>query len=947
MKRLFGTVAMLMALTVMADGLSTAEVRNEPKCLKEWTFDNAETVAAWSKKTNFVSNVRLEDGVMKGTISDWDPWLTGPEDRFKATPWQYVEIEMKSSLGGDGQIFFTDTNESQYDGFSPSLFTSFSIIGDNEWHTYVVNPFWQQETILKLRLDFAQSHRPEDKGNRTFEVRRIRVMDPGYEKMQPTEWQWDFTKGGSEKWQPVAAEMQMTDSGILLRRNDMEKSLGLGVTYINVPVEEHGFWLCVQMACVGAERATVTWLSSKSNGLRRKTFRVLPDGKMRFYNVDMSSEGGWNGDIYKLAITLNGKKASQMTVKGIEVADGPGGPVQLSILVSGLTNGLNRAGRECEFMVRVTNDGGEAANNLKIKNFKAPESVALVLGGGDTVAQTVEPFDVVDYFFKLKSDYPVHGRYAVTLEDDNGNAVTAEGMMEITKSLGLPRAAYVPEPQPVDTGDYEIGALYFPGWDNRANGGWQRVFARCPERKPILGWYDEANPECVDWQIKWLVENGIQYLLVDWYWSKGQIGLEHWIRAFKKAKYRKYMKWAMMWANHNAPGSHSEEDMVAVTKYWIDNYFNMPEYYKIDGKPVVMMWSVANMDRDLADKGGAARLIEIAQETARAAGLPGIHFSAMKWPEANVTEKMIQSLKDKGFESTSIYHYMWHGNLAEDNSRFPFELVAVTNKDLWKRWHEVGILPYFMNLSTGWDDRPWNDHLEIYGRTPELFQIICKDAKEFADKTNHKKQILLSPLNEWGEGSYAEPNREFGFGMYEAVRDTFAKMPKGGWPLNYGPEDVGLGPYDITIPKRVTYVSRSSWDFDDKTAQGWKVLMGIESCKPEDGNLVIKTKHWDPAITTNLGKLRAKKYKTFTVRMKTTPNADGKPDKAQLFWATTTNKIVEAASVIRDVPTDGQYHDIVFDLTQNKRFSGILTELRFDPSTRENIEIVIDSMKLE
>ncbi|MBR6056851.1 MAG: hypothetical protein IKP58_01640 [Victivallales bacterium] len=56
---------------------------------------------------------------------------------------------------------------------------------------------------------------------------------------------------------------------------------------------------------------------------------------------------------------------------------------------------------------------------------------------------------------------------------------------------------------------------------------------------------------------------------------------------------------------------------------------------------------------------------------------------------------------------------------------------------------------------------------------------------------------------------------------------------------------------------------------------------------------------------------------------------------------------MEAASVIRDVPTDGQFHDIVFDLTQNKRFNGIVTEFRFDPSTRENIEIVIDSMKLE
>jgi hypothetical protein len=31
--------------------------------------------------------------------------------------------------------------------------------------------------------------------------------------------------------------------------------------------------------------------------------------------------------------------------------------------------------------------------------------------------------------------------------------------------------------------------------------------------------------------------------------------------------------------------------------------------------------------------------------------------------------------------------------------------------------------------------------------------------------------------------------------MLEAVRDTFGRKPEGGWPVNYAPVDVGLGPY--------------------------------------------------------------------------------------------------------------------------------------------------------
>ena len=74
--------------------------------------------------------------------------------------------------------------------------------------------------------------------------------------------------------------------------------------------------------------------------------------------------------------------------------------------------------------------------------------------------------------------------------------------------------------------------------------------------------------------------------------------LEHWVKGYDKARYRKCLKWYMMYANHNQPGAHSVEDQIAVTKCWIDNYFKTPEYYKIDGKLVVCYWSADNLDRD-------------------------------------------------------------------------------------------------------------------------------------------------------------------------------------------------------------------------------------------------------------------------------------------------------------------------------------------------------------
>ncbi|MCF0233748.1 MAG: glycoside hydrolase family 99-like domain-containing protein, partial [Thermoguttaceae bacterium] len=123
---------------------------------------------------------------------------------------------------------------------------------------------------------------------------------------------------------------------------------------------------------------------------------------------------------------------------------------------------------------------------------------------------------------------------------------------------------------------------------------------------------------------------------------------------------------------------------------------------------------------------------------------------------------------------------------------------AAASKPHWESRNTTGILPSIPNISTGWDSRPWHGFRQtvVYGKSVESFRKICEDFKTFADQSGVKR-VALAPLNEWGEGSYAEPNVEFGFGMYEALRETLCKEPEGGWPTNFAPEELGLGPYDL------------------------------------------------------------------------------------------------------------------------------------------------------
>jgi hypothetical protein len=354
----------------------------------------------------------------------------------------------------------------------------------------------------------------------------------------------------------------------------------------------------------------------------------------------------------------------------------------------------------------------------------------------------------------------------------------------------------VPEPKPVAC-KYDLGAFYFPGWATAAQ--WKPILDY-PGRKPVLGWYDEANPECVDWQIKWAVEHGIRFFMVDWYWNQGNRALDHWLhKGYMNAKHRRYLQWCVMWANHNAPGSHSADDWRKVTQYWIDNYFGMKEYYRVDDRPVVVIWAPTNIPRDVGGTEQTAKLFATSQEMAKKAGYKGIYFVSMGYfkPAALCAQQ-----KAEGYEATTSYHtFPYVQKKIKTPGRFPFSEVIRYASEIWQSENEQsGGLNYWPVVETGWSDEPWAGAAKatmIEGRTPEQFGKLCRLAREFADK-NGKKTIVIGPWNEWGEGSYIEPCAEFGFGQLDALRAAFCEP--GNYPPNLTPSDVGRGPYDLPMP---------------------------------------------------------------------------------------------------------------------------------------------------
>ena len=355
---------------------------------------------------------------------------------------------------------------------------------------------------------------------------------------------------------------------------------------------------------------------------------------------------------------------------------------------------------------------------------------------------------------------------------------------------GAPRAGEpaLPAPRPVSTGAYQVGAYYFPGWPTREK--W-RVLDAFPERMPLLGYYAEGDPTVMDWQIKWAVEHGITFFVFDWYWDRGQRQLEHALEdGYLRARFRPFLKFCLLWANHNEPGSSSEADLLALVDFWIARYFRQPGYLLLDGKPVVIIFTPGQLR---ADMGGEAVAVAIRRMRARveAAGFPGLFV--MGSVRANRDEQA--RLAAEGYDAGTGYNYPRAGMADPSALRGSYDDAVEGYEQIWKDIAGAGIVPYVPVVEPGWDARPWqgNKALVRTGRTPEKFRDMLTRARAFVARhpvAGGKKLVLIEAWNEYGEGEVIEPHREWGFAYLDAVRAVFAG--ERGPHRDLIPQDLGL-----------------------------------------------------------------------------------------------------------------------------------------------------------
>ena len=330
-------------------------------------------------------------------------------------------------------------------------------------------------------------------------------------------------------------------------------------------------------------------------------------------------------------------------------------------------------------------------------------------------------------------------------------------------------------------------------------------------RQPLLGALDESLPSTWEVYNRLAADHGLDALIWDWYWYHDEPAMHEALEeGFLAASNRDAVSFAVMWVNHHwltlypttlGDGSarfpkafaapDTAHDMWRSLSYLLARYLHQPNYWQIDGEPVLVIWDVRRMERRIGGD-NVRRLFAELEGLARSMGHAGLHLHTPLGGEAGGHPKPSGPdqlpLEALGFKSYGAYTLLPamadRRPVAEEVSRYD-DVVADVIDIGWPELDGADALPFWPSVAPGWDTSPrlarpgrpaepdrrvWPGFPLCDGETPAAFEAFVRRALEYVgDRPVRDRVVTVGCFNEWTEGQYLLPDTDFGHGMLQAL----------------------------------------------------------------------------------------------------------------------------------------------------------------------------------
>jgi len=368
-----------------------------------------------------------------------------------------------------------------------------------------------------------------------------------------------------------------------------------------------------------------------------------------------------------------------------------------------------------------------------------------------------------------------------------------------------------------------VASYYFPNYHtddprnviNKGKGWseWELVKAAQPRfpghhqpNVPAWGYTDEKDPAVMAKKIDAAVTHGVNCFIFDWYMYEDGPFLNRCLdEGFLKANNCSQIKFAFMWANHDWTDIHpiakgikpnllyqgviTPKRYDEICDYLIKEYFTKENYLKIEGKPYFSIYDIEKFVQNFGSIEATKAAMDRMRQKAISAGLKGVHWNLVAWgnpilPNEKIPSNIPELIKKLGFNSATSYVWIHHVVLPQTQTDYNFVRDAYFS--YWDKIKPEYGVPYFPNVTMGWDSSPRCDQKSEWGNfgypftntignnTPENFRKALQMTKDkLLIDPNGPRMLTINCWNEWTEGSYLEPDTIHGMAYLDAIKNVF------------------------------------------------------------------------------------------------------------------------------------------------------------------------------
>lgn len=339
----------------------------------------------------------------------------------------------------------------------------------------------------------------------------------------------------------------------------------------------------------------------------------------------------------------------------------------------------------------------------------------------------------------------------------------------------IEHADYCPAPIiPAGADDYTIGINVCSLWKNGAtsNSQWSTI-SPFADREPVLGYYDEGLPETADWEIKYMLEHGIDFQAFCMFFNTAYAPIKlddddnaaQLFDGFMNAKYADMAKYCILWEAGAANPASLDSMKNYFAPFIVEYFLKDPRYMVIDNKPVICMYAPGTYSKAIGGNEQMKESFDYLEGEAKKLGFDGILFLA-----CGASSK---TLADMGFDGCYAYHWGQSGTTANGN----IESISASAAE--------GSVYTVPTVSVGFNSMAWHgtryplisetDYEKAHKWVRD--EYLPKNAKEDWQKSF----VMISTWNEYGEGTYISPTtRDGGFAYLDIIRDVYTKGGRGG-----------------------------------------------------------------------------------------------------------------------------------------------------------------------